>query len=78
MTDESASAGIISWSNTGFVDNATIGLYTGTGQAGRPAGSTGNFDGLTIHPDLPKIYVSKMQAVSVTDISSYWRGEKER
>lgn len=57
ITANSANDGIVSWSNTGFLDAATAGQYAFTDLAFTPSGATGKFDGLMLHPDLPKIYV---------------------
>lgn len=58
------------------MDDATWGTYVGTGTSDRPAGATGGFNGLMIHPDLPKILVrGRLQAILSHWHCSYSRGE---
>lgn len=52
---------MISWSNTGYLDALTTGLYAFTDVVGSPSGYDGEYGGLIIHPDLPRrIYVSQL------------------
>jgi len=57
VTTDSENKHLATWSNTGFLDAGTTGLYTFTGWDTSTDASVG-FDGLTVDPALSTIYVS--------------------
>lgn len=57
MTVDATGTELMSWSNTGYLDPATTGLYAWTGLNDRPLASIGDFDALMMHEDLPRVYV---------------------
>ncbi|CAM9773272.1 unnamed protein product, partial [Scytosiphon promiscuus] len=47
---------MISWSKTGYLDPATVGLYALTDVGYDPPSADASFDVLLVHPGLPRIY----------------------